>query len=174
MLIFLPAALLSGLGIGGREYLEVEAEESLLAEREAVHVDVTRKALDDALVSLHHDVMFLRDLGSLQQFLQQPSSRTRRQLEADFLNMSTHRKTYDQIRYLDETGMEVIRVNFNQGQVVSVPVGKLQNKAKRYYFADAFRLKQGQLFVSPLDLNVEHGKVEEPQKAHVAGRHTCL
>ena len=164
-LIFLPMALLAGLGIGGREYLEFTTAETLLAEREAIHVDVTRKALDNVLVNLHHDVMFLRDLQSLQQFLQQPSPTTRQQLEADFLNMSAHRKTYDQIRYLDETGMEVVRVNFNQGQVTSVPSEKLQNKGKRYYFADAFVLNQGEMFVSPLDLNMEQGKIEEPRKS---------
>jgi hypothetical protein len=45
-LLFLPTAPLSGLGIGGRETLEVSTAETLLTEREAVHVDITTAALD--------------------------------------------------------------------------------------------------------------------------------
>jgi hypothetical protein len=41
---------------------------------------------------------------------------------------------------------------------------KLQNKAKRYYFADTIKLDPGQVFVSPLDLNIERGQIEQPPK----------
>ncbi len=40
----------------------------------------------------------------------------------------------------------------------------LQNKEHRYYFTDSHALAEGQVFVSPLDLNVEHGKIEQPLK----------
>jgi len=45
-----------------------------------------------------------------------------------------------------------------------VPDKELQKKGKRYYFSDSFKLKPGQIFVSPLDLNVEHGHLEKPIK----------
>lgn len=45
-LVFLPTASLSGLGIGGCVTLEVSTAETLLTEREAVHVDVTTAVLD--------------------------------------------------------------------------------------------------------------------------------
>jgi len=60
--------------------------------------------------------------------------------------------------------MEKGRVDFNQGKAQVVAYDNLQNKAKRYYFTDAFRLKPGDIFVSPFDLNVERGKVEVPHK----------
>jgi hypothetical protein len=33
-----------------------------------------------------------------------------------------------------------------------------------YYFMDAFVLEQRQVFVSPFDLNIEHGEIEQPLK----------
>jgi hypothetical protein len=40
----------------------------------------------------------------------------------------------------------------------------LQDKRHRYYFAAILQLKSGELYISPLDLNVEQGRVELPFK----------
>ena len=85
-------------------------------------------------------------------------------LTDDFLAFCSNSGLYDQIRFLDETGMERIRINFNQGQPYIIPEDKLQNKAKRYYFADTFAMEPGRIFVSPFDLNIEQGKIEQPLK----------
>lgn len=85
-------------------------------------------------------------------------------LTAEYLNVSLHRGLYDQIRLIDENGMEIVRVNFNNGLPAVVPQDELQNKQGRYYFEDAIRLNQGEVFVSLLDLNMEHGEIEQPLK----------
>ena len=60
--------------------------------------------------------------------------------------------------------MEIIRVNYNQGIPAVVPQDKLQNKKHRYYFKDVFKLNKGEIFISPLDLNIENKQVERPLK----------
>jgi diguanylate cyclase (GGDEF)-like protein/PAS domain S-box-containing protein len=85
-------------------------------------------------------------------------------LISDWLLLAKTRGTYDQVRWLDLTGQEKIRVNYNAGQPTSISGEKLQNKGKRYYFADTVKLNRGEFFISPLDLNMEHGEIEQPQK----------
>lgn len=85
-------------------------------------------------------------------------------LEKEFLVLSKETGRYDQIRYLDANGQEVIRVNYNNGKPEIVPLDKLQNKSDRYYFTDSIQMDRGEVFVSPLDLNVENHKVELPYK----------
>jgi PAS domain S-box-containing protein len=63
--------------------------------------------------------------------------------------------------------MEIVRVDFNDGNPIIVPNEQLQSKAKRYYFEDTFVLAQGEVFVSPMDLNIEHGEIEQPLKQMV-------
>ena len=86
------------------------------------------------------------------------------ELEKEFLIASNYRKNYDQIRFLNDHGKETIRINYNNGNPAIIPQEKLQNKKGRYYFEDAFSLNPGEIFVSPLDLNIEHGKIEKPLK----------
>jgi diguanylate cyclase (GGDEF)-like protein len=78
-----------------------------------------------------------------------------------------NRQVYDQIRYIDSTGQEVIRVNLVDGEAVIVQQEELQNKSDRYYFTETIRLEEGQIFVSRLDLNVENGEIEQPIKPMV-------
>ncbi len=85
-------------------------------------------------------------------------------LTTEFLTAMAYWKIYDQIRLIDEHGMEISRVNFNNGHPSIVSPDELQNKNNRYYFTDAFNLDQGEIFISPFDLNIEHGEVQQPLK----------
>jgi len=81
-----------------------------------------------------------------------------------YTSFSARKGVYDQIRYIDKNGMEVVRVNYEDGKAVSAPPSELQNKKSRYYFKDTMMLRRGDIFVSHIDLNVENGVVEEPKK----------
>ena len=81
-----------------------------------------------------------------------------------FFSFSKEIRNYDQIRFIDETGQEIIRVDFDGGRPESIPQKLLQNKAERYYFKDTMKLGRREVYVSPLDLNVENGQVEQPHR----------
>ena len=71
----------------------------------------------------------------------------------------------DQLRLVDARGREVVRVERRGRAVVRVPDAGLQDKAHRDYVRRALRLPAGGIYVSPLDLNMEHGRIERPYKA---------
>ncbi len=85
-------------------------------------------------------------------------------LAKEFVSMAIRKDQYDQIRYLDTSGMEVVRVDYNKGNPAIVPKFKLQNKSNRYYFKETIKLMPEQVYISPLDLNVEKGEIEIPYK----------
>ncbi len=82
----------------------------------------------------------------------------------DLLHMSKIRGVYDQIRYIAADGNEIIRINLNDGQPNAVTKDEPQNKGDRYYFRDTMRLKEDEVFFSPMDLNIENGQIETPLK----------
>lgn len=86
-------------------------------------------------------------------------------LNSEFFAFAQARLIYDQVRFMDITGQEIVRVNTNDvGVSTIVRAEDLQNKAGRYYFDDTIRLSETELMISPLDLNVEQGAIEEPYK----------
>jgi diguanylate cyclase (GGDEF)-like protein len=85
-------------------------------------------------------------------------------ISTEYLELIRRKKIYDQIRYIDKTGMEIVRVNYHNGNPVVVNPAELQFKGSRYYFKDTFSLGPDEIFVSPLDLNIENGRIEIPFK----------
>ena len=85
------------------------------------------------------------------------------EIEAYFSSYGELHPYYDQIRYIDESGKEIVRVDFDKNGI-SIPIRQLQNKQERYYFRDSIGLKKGEIYISPLDLNIEHGQIERPFK----------
>lgn len=71
---------------------------------------------------------------------------------------------YWQARYIDEHGQERVRVDSQNGKTAAVPKRALQNKAEYAYFAEAMKLAPGAIYVSPLNLNREHGQIEVPHR----------
>jgi len=74
------------------------------------------------------------------------------------------RQVYDQVRFLDITGMEVFRADYNAGRPAVARRRELQFKGNRYYVAAGLKLMFGDIYFSPLDLNVERGVIETPRK----------
>lgn len=112
------------------------------------------------------DLKYLTTATSLQRFIDgAPGSR--RTLANDLRNFAVSAGLYDQIRFIDRDGQEQVRVDLVGGVARIAAPEELQNKKHRYYFTDTLKLARGNIFVSPLDLNVEHGQVERPYKPTV-------
>lgn len=86
------------------------------------------------------------------------------QISNFYYELSKSLGLYDQIRYLDVDGREQIRINYDEGHPRIVTGEELQNKSERYYFMEMTQLGQDEVYLSPLDLNIENGKLEWPFK----------
>lgn len=81
-----------------------------------------------------------------------------------FKSFLRNRPYYDQLRYLDEDGNELLRVNVVNGQVNVVPSQNLKNRVSSEYFKKTMALKPGQVYVSPINLSRENDQIEIPYK----------
>ena len=86
------------------------------------------------------------------------------EVEMQWIAFSNRKMIYDQIRYIDVDGNEIIRVNYYNDGAVLVDKDNLQNKKDRYYFTDTIKLKENQIYISKLDLNIENNEIEQPIK----------
>ena len=91
-------------------------------------------------------------------------SQWRLAIENEYANLARFYPHIYQIRFLSGDGYEQIRVDRIGDEVSVVAESQLQYKGDRYYFADALAMPSGSVYVSPLDLNVEFGRIEEPER----------
>jgi len=89
----------------------------------------------------------------------------RKVLERVFVAFSTNRKVYNHIRYIDEDGQEVVRVDYDGVKPPQVvPRDQLRNRRQRPYFPETMKLGPKEIFVSPLNLNREDDQIEVPYR----------
>lgn len=73
------------------------------------------------------------------------------------------RHHFAQARFLDAEGMERIRFDRMGGGVTKAPDSTLQSKLDHDYFNATMALGPGEIYLSPIDLNREYGRVAVPR-----------
>jgi len=154
------------LGIVATVHLHGELSFHRAAQAASERLSVTRgrAAIARQLGGVISDLSYLRELTEAEGLLDDGYEAQRRALARSFVRFSRYRGMYGQIRLLDASGNEVVRINHAGGAPVSVPHPQLQSKSARYYFGAAYTLGRGGIYVSPFDLNVEHGRIDDLPK----------
>ena len=164
LLSFLPALAL--IGFGGYFYADAEIryEEHQLQIADQETVQLATQVLRHNLHGIAADVEFLANLPDLRNSVNLPSRSNLDRVAANFAVYMNSQGSYDQVRWIDQTGRERLRLNFVDGSARRVPENALQDKSRRPYFLRASKLPKDAVYVSPFDLNVERGQIEMPYK----------
>ncbi len=166
-------SILIGATIGVLGSLVSAAVITLFYQTELYHQE--QSVIKSGRDHLHHtsldDSFHLRDVFADLFFLVRECENTLAQdrplkeLDHLFVNLAESTRIYDQIRFIDASGMEALRINWSETKGSElVPPAKLQNKSSRYYFIKSIGLDAGQVYASELDLNIENDTVERPLK----------
>ena len=142
---------------------------SAAIEREVVDTSMRTRALEEFLRAVETDLRFLSKGRLLNDLAKARSSGQnervellRRQVEQELTLFSQGKRSFYQVRYIDTDGREVVRLDVEEGRAKVMPVVRLQNKSDRYYVQESLKLAPDQLYTSPMDLNMEGGRVELP------------
>ncbi len=126
-------------------------------------VSLQKSRIGDRTSLISTDLLYFANHRHIRDMFVSPAA-SRKEAANDLALFSRVSRNYDQIRVLNSAGMEMIRVNLIENGVTIVPQNQLQNKGDRYYFKEAYSLRKGELYVSPIDLNIERGQIEQPPK----------
>ncbi|SOB59941.1 conserved protein of unknown function [Pseudodesulfovibrio profundus] len=164
---FTLSVILSSL-VGGLAYAfysyELRSVVSWVLEQEMAGVDLRTVMIEEHLDRVDTDLSILKDVAQIRKYATTGNKDQLEGVQELFMAFIRENEVYDQIRLLDAKGMELVRVNRNSGLPVAVGADQLQFKGLRYYFKDTALLRPGEVYVSPMDLNIEQGKVEIPFK----------
>lgn len=166
--------LICALLLAFLSYLAVEGYSDLKKYKKA-HDSNAIDMIDQRLSSLYvevenfprstvNDVLFLTKLSSLEAFVNSVGdvsrNKTVKMLEKDMLSFLEENTAYYQIRYINEKGQEMAKVEFDGEERRIVLPEDFQSKEDRYYFTETMRLQKEEVFISSLDLNIKHGEIE--------------
>jgi PAS domain S-box-containing protein len=161
---FLPFAvvvLAAAVYIGGADTAG-RRRELAAAERQAL--DTRTAAVKSDLKGIVEDLLILTSWAPFPTYVDTGSLVARAAIERIFLSFMEYHGFYDKIRLLDAAGHETIKTSYAAGVGRVAPAGELEDKSRQDYFRAAVSLAPGEVYVSRLDLSVEQGVVEQPEK----------
>ncbi|WP_344934562.1 response regulator [Zhongshania borealis] len=109
-------------------------------------------------------VLFDIKLGIIRHHLLAPPQALNRKNVEDFLLGYTAKNSLiSQIRWIDEKGMERARLDrLTRAGSKFTSAEVLQDKSSRYYVSEANSAATDIIYISPIDLNIEQGRVVQP------------
>ena len=140
-------------------------------------LNAKRATIIDFLEAARQDVVFLGQAEVLQNYIKtlddiaEPNIvvRARTVVEREFRRFAENRGIYEQVRFLNNAGDEVLRVDTSLDGISSiVPQSELRKKEdpetarELIYFAQSYELSSGELFRSPLELKMVGDQVKTP------------
>lgn len=164
MLLFLPVSFLVMAGTLLLGESRIHAELSILMADETIFVELGQGRLDQELAVPIGHLMSLINENPVRRVYQAPNGSDSSSMQEAFFSLMSRNPIYDKVRWIDERGMEQVRVNNRRGRPIVVPRNELQAKDDRYFFTDTMLLNQGEIYISPLDLNMDDGRIEIPYK----------
>ena len=163
----IPTALAGAIGV----YLSLQALRGETLRNLNQEVTVRSQGIGRFFDQLSSELLYLANSRGLVDVLAAKQTRDAEllqlattRLERDYAALATLYPYIYKIRLLTADGNEWVRVDRKPEGVYVVPREALQSKGDRYYFRDAMEVNVGQIYVSPLDLNVEFGKIEKPER----------
>ncbi len=146
--------------------LRVHSDLHELAAEESAHVQLGKDEIVERLRTPQQHLMSLQKERPILAAIDDPSPVNRAGMSEAFASLLDRNPEYDQARWIDEKGMERVRVDRGQDGTGPVVIAEpnLQDKADRDYVVDTAHLGIGGIYISQLDLNIEHGKLSIPYR----------
>lgn len=156
----LPLSVFAGIVVYSSYAMDAARSRALLKSEEKYLTILRANTIADLLNSAIDDIVFLSKNHEIVRAFDVDSSRG--DITSDLAAFCEKKPFCYKARILDRDGMEVVKVERGGAGLVVSSEEALQQKAHRYYFRETFRLERGEVYVSPMDLDVEYGEIETP------------
>lgn len=163
LFIFLPLSLFMSVVLGLIYQNQLKNEKKHILAREQTTVNLQATIADLNLQIPTSDLIALSHQQEIEEIFKNSSS-AKKILAKELLDFLKNKSIYDTIYLSDQTSKEIIEIDFASGKPKIAPKQQRQLPSDSAYFKDAIQLNREQIYVSPFELNVRNGKIEQPAK----------
>lgn len=142
-------------------WIDRQRELALREEQSNHRLEVAQQLVMQDFQRVRSDLLYLAHQSAVSNADLQ-SNVSKSAVESMFASFLEFEENYQQLRLINESGAEIVRVELRDGIYRALPTDELQDKSERYYFRQSLSFNEGDVFVSEFDLNQEYGEIERP------------
>lgn len=159
--LFLPVALLICIGAYAFKNNQRAARLTEVLANESLNVSLGAAMLERRTQLIRYDLHYLARLNAV---AARPAMPDLARMEKTFIDLLLTKPVYEQLRWANADGQEVLRVELKAGQALVVAGEGRQNKVDREYFEAVMKREAGEVYISPIALKEVNGVAEVPRK----------
>lgn len=141
-----------------RKNIETETFFKDLSDKKNINEQVM--ILTQMIENSQNFLLFVSELKTIKEYSKEEISSD--EIKEFFKSIMRYSKNYSQIRVLSPSGLEKIRINRLDDEIITIDEKDLQDKSERYYYKELKEMEIGKLWVSSLDPNIENKVIENP------------
>ncbi|WP_149276237.1 ATP-binding protein [Pareuzebyella sediminis] len=124
--------------------------------------ELAEQSFYSLLNEVSNDIALIASSPTLQNYVNQPTEKTKDDIEHLFRSTLENKRSYFQIRLIgiENNGKEIIRFDKRNKNVFAPKT--LQEKGNLDYFKETVKINQGALYFSKINLNEEYGVISDP------------
>ena len=164
LLVFVLVNLVVWLVAYSLYYVERRDSEASFRQRQTMLVAVQKDTISQRLNRFAGDILYWSRQIELSHIPEMNDHTWNRMIGQEYVAFLKSTSLYDQIRFIDTSGMEVVRVMYADGYPYQVPDRTLQSLKDRFFFRDTMRLQRDEVYVSPMELAAVEGEAMLPFK----------
>lgn len=165
--LFITISLIFSLMIvAAMYYSEKSRDEKVAKANAAASLQARQQKYENFIASKLSLVRTLGTNSRVKDFLINKSKTEQDNLNCLFSVLVSQDPDINQLRLIGKDGNELIRVDKadSKSEPFIVAENDMQNKSGRYYFTESVSKAEGSVYISDIDLNIEHNKIEIPHK----------
>jgi PAS domain S-box-containing protein len=160
--LFVPVALVAIVVAFAFRQLRIDSQFEQISAAERSHLQQLSGFMAAEVSFSVHQLDALTREAVVQHAIDRSSPRANQALQAVFLTLANRHPTYQQIRWIDESGEERVRVMRSENAPFIVKPPQLRNEITNYYFKNAASQFDREIYISRLDFNAGNGQSKQP------------
>ena len=166
-LFYLPVlVLISMVGFGGL-VIYSEGEWNTLQTRDQALLDLAATELTRDFRTITSDLRYIRNSLALKRYVSQTDFWALRDVKEEMLAFATAKKYYDQIRYIDRNGQEIVKIQQQNEAAKAMPDVSLEDVSDDAFFRHGISSEDGVIHIFPVDL---HTREQHRQQGRQQGK----
>lgn len=119
---------------------------------------------DSLFNNIYDDLNVIANSNEFSSYLESDTFSIDQEASKMFSRVLTSKPAIYQLRFILPNGMEGLRVDRIDNEIVIKSDSELQNKQDRYYFQNLLKIENNNMYISDFDLNIENGVIELPYR----------
>ncbi|NBI07184.1 bifunctional diguanylate cyclase/phosphodiesterase [Senegalia massiliensis] len=117
--------------------------------------------INDMFSEMHEDLMLIKNSDEIHTYIND-DIKNLDIVEKMFIRATNNKNKIEKIRFLNDTGDEIIRVDNENNKSKLIEKDKLENKINSYYYINTKNLRDGEIYISKMDLKMKGEKLQIP------------